>query len=170
MELFHLAEHPFSRSANTIHNGPNTRSKLLAVLAGMCAQKANGAESTLAMTLAGKIEDQSLRKLHWLRSSVTRERVSGTLAFTHKPPPNAYPLAFISKTFHCRFTVILSFPGARGWYRPWLILVHKRKSSSSRAYIPVIKIGNNLARSRNRPETSKWRKNGENVNEVKIKC
>lgn len=36
-----------SRTANTIHNGPNTRSKLLAMVAGMCAQKANRAESTL---------------------------------------------------------------------------------------------------------------------------
>lgn len=147
--------HLLSRSANTIHNGPNTRSKLLAVLAGICAQKANRAESTLTrgdsrrknrrskpseITLAGR------RGCSW------RECVSDTLAFTRKPPPNAYPPAFISKTFHCRFTVILSrisWSKLRGvdtgqadpYARADVVF-------AERVYIPVIKIRNNLTRNK----------------------
>lgn len=111
MELFHLAEYILFLARPTLSIMDRTRDRNYSRCKLACVHKRRTAQSQFSrgdshwknrrskpseITLAGR----------WGRW--WRERVSDTLAFTRKPPPNTYPLAFISKTFHCRFTVILS--------------------------------------------------------------
>lgn len=129
--IFSISRSIVSRSADTAHNGPNTRSKLHAVLGGMCAQKTQS-QFSRGDSLVGKIEDQSLWKLRWRDDEDASTMRSCSLVNRHRA---RIPWLLFQR--HFRFTIVLSriyrseFRGADTPVR--LILVRGQTSSLRRA-------------------------------------
>lgn len=103
--FFFISRSIVSRSADTDHNGPNTRSKLRAMLDGMCAQKTRTTQSQFSHgdSLVGKIEDQSLWKLRWRNDEAASTVRSCSLVNRHRA---RIPWLLFQR--HFRFTIVLS--------------------------------------------------------------
>ena len=72
-ELFHLAKHSLFRLINTILNRHAIEIIRWCYARYVCTKGEQRRVNSHAVTLAGKIEDRSLRKLHWIDDEVASD-------------------------------------------------------------------------------------------------